>query len=336
MEAGRACVALLLVAAVGLAVGFPGDATAAVGPFSGTPKNVRSITPQVTSSSISSGAANHVVAPSGPGNGRLLVFLPGSGASPLGYDDILEAASAAGYRAIGLTYNNSAPASAKCAAKPSCFGPLHQRVFDGSGSSTVSKVSPADGVAHRLAALLSYLDGHYPSEGWSTYLNNGATRWSTVVIAGHSQGAGEAAYIASIRKVAGVLMLAGVVDGNGSSPLATWLEQPHVTPSTRYVALTNTKDTWAARQLRSWVALGVPGGEHPQSIDSPVTVDGGAHAFVTSAAARIGGALSEHDEVAADPYVPVCPDGTPRLASVWTAMLALSAGAQQASLTAAC
>jgi hypothetical protein len=312
------------------------SASAAVGPFAGTPKNVRSITPQVTSSSISSGAANHVVVPTGSGNGKLLVFLPGSGASPQGYDDILEAAATGGYRAIGLTYNNAAPASTKCIRKPSCFGPLHQRVFNGTGSSSVSRVSPADGVAHRLASLLGYLSARYPAEGWSAYLNNGATRWSSVVIAGHSQGAGEAAYIASIRKVAGVLLFAGVVDGNGSNPLATWLSDPHVTPSTRYAALTNTKDTWYGRQVRSWVALGIPGADHPQSIDAPAAVTGATHAFVTSAAARIGGALSGHDEVAADPYVPVCADGSPRLTAVWTAMLAVVASAQQAVLTTAC
>ena len=335
MGVKRATAIAVSAACAGLLL--PGlTANAAVGPFAGTPKNIRTITPQATSSSISSGSANHVVTPNGAGNGKVLVFLPGSGASPDGYDDILEAASAAGYRAIGLTYNNSAPASAKCAGKPGCFGPLHQRVFNGTGSSSVSNVSPADGVLHRLAALLGYLAAHYPSEGWSAYLNDGAIRWSKVVVAGHSQGAGEAGYIASVRKVGGVLLFAGVVDGSGSSPLATWLGEPHLTPSSRYAALLNVGDTWSAREQKSWVALGIPGGDKPRSIDSPSTASADVHAFITSAKGRTPGALSAHNEVAADPYVPVCPNGQPRLNGVWTAMLVLSAGAAQAQVTTAC
>jgi hypothetical protein len=132
------------------------------------------------------------------------------------------------------------------------------------------------------------------------------------------------------------LLFAGVVDGIGSSPLATWLTEPHKTPASRYAALANLDDPWSSREQQSWVELGIPGAKHPQSIDSGGALDTGKHTFVTEATARIPGALSAHDEPAADPYIPLCPNGTPELAPVWTAMLALSAGAATEHITAAC
>src|SRR5579864_8153507 len=47
---------------------------------------------------------------------------------------------------------------------------------------------------NRLVKLLGKLDHDHPSDGWGQYLDNGAPRWGRITVAGHSQGAGMAAY----------------------------------------------------------------------------------------------------------------------------------------------
>ena len=333
VPAVRRCAALLAVLGLGVAA-VPALGTG-IGPFAGTPTNVRSIDPRTADPAISRSAADHVVIPTGAGNGRLFVFLPGSGASPLGYDDVLEAAGAAGYRAIGLSYDNATTVSGRCGNDPSCFGPVHQEVLDGTDASPDITVRPTDGIEHRLGSLLTYLAVTYPGEGWGAFVSAGSPVWSEVVLGGHSQGAAEAAYTGVVRHLAGVLLLSGVVDGGSNAPMASWLTLPRLTPATAYVGLANTRDPWFARETASWVALGLPGA------GAPVSIDGGgatttAHAFSTAAASRSLTLTGGHDEPAVDPDVPVCTDGSPSLAPVWTAMLALAAGATSVHVAPAC
>ncbi|MGZ6826427.1 MAG: BPSS1187 family protein, partial [Mycobacteriales bacterium] len=182
-----AALSAVLLAAV---LGLPGARASLT-----APTGVRTVTPSATDPAIGlPNAAHHVVVPSGTPKGLLFVFLPGSGASPLGYDDVVLEAGAQGYHAVGLSYPNATTAATKCGNDLGCYGPLHQKVFDGTGTSTVDTTTPVNAVEHRLTALLTYLDASYPTEGWGQYVAGGLPVWSKVVLSGHSQGASEAAW----------------------------------------------------------------------------------------------------------------------------------------------
>ena len=56
-------------------------------------------------------------------------------------------------------------------------------------------IAPQDAVLHRLTKALAYLAQTYPNEGWGAFLVNGAPDWSRIVLGGHSNGSGEAAFI---------------------------------------------------------------------------------------------------------------------------------------------
>lgn len=300
------------------------------------PPGVRTVTPNATDPAIGlPNAAHHVVLPTGTPRGRLFVFLPGSGASPLGYDDVVLEAGAQGYHAIGLSYPNATTAASKCGNDLDCYGPLHQRVFDGTGSSAVDSTTPVNAVEHRLAALLTYLDASYPTEGWGQYVSGGLPVWSKVVLAGHSQGASEAAWGGEVRDLAGVVLFAGPADADSNDVPAHWLSDPHLTPAERYVALIHSKDNWYARDAQTWVALGIPGARQMEPVDGGVVAGADTHAFVTSGKPRGIGLFVNHDEPVVDDVTPLCSSG-PALAPVWDAMLALAAGGTGVPVKPAC
>ncbi len=61
-------------------------------------------------------------------------------------------------------------------------------------------------------------------------------RWDRIVVGGHSQGAGHAAFLAKEHNLAGIIIFAGpgdFVTGRGPAP---WLYEENVTPSERMYA----------------------------------------------------------------------------------------------------
>ncbi len=87
----------------------------------------------------------------------------------------------------------------------------------------------------RLVKLLQYLDVQHPDEHWGDYLIGGEPNWSRIVISGHSQGAGMAAYIAKRKAVARVVLFSSPWDYVKSSRQpAPWLSETSATPPERW------------------------------------------------------------------------------------------------------
>jgi hypothetical protein len=200
--------------------------------------------------------------PAVPSNGELFVFFPGTGGQPDCCTLLVEAAARLGYHAIGLTYQNTQAVGELCKNDLTCYGTVRLDDFNGTDPSSLSDVAPDQSIAARLADLLSYLASKYPSEGWSPFLDGAQVNWDVTVVAGHSQGGGDAAFIAKVERTEGVVMLSSVVDSTSASPpvAATYLTTGHLTPLSRSVGFDHTGDPFfldcrCKRNQKAWPAL---------------------------------------------------------------------------------
>src|SRR5207249_4894448 len=85
--------------------------------------------------------------------------------------------------------------------------------------------------------------------GWKQYIDNNQIQWENIIVAGHSQGAGHAAYLGKRFPVAKVLIFAGPQDylNNFNAP-AGWLSDKSKTAASRYFAFLHVKDPFGFKK----------------------------------------------------------------------------------------
>jgi hypothetical protein len=179
----------------------------------------------------------------------LVVFLPGSNMTPDKHDLVLKTAAYAGYRTIGLSYDNThnidaicAPAAVFSSCTSDCYASKRDEIILGTDLTPDFDVQPADSIVERLFTLLAQLyaddigDGTN-DHGWDAYFSPllavpvpitvANIRWDQIIIAGFSQGAGHAARMSKAFLLHGAFVIDGPGDMcvNGASELlaAPWL-----------------------------------------------------------------------------------------------------------------
>jgi hypothetical protein len=243
--------------------------------------------------------------------GPLLLFLPATGEKPADYSRLLTAASRQGYHVLGLDYwNLGRTVASTCNRDAACYGDVQRNRFDGSSPVPQSRVAPQDSVLGRLVPALAYLRRQDPHGGWGRYTADGRIRWQDVVVAGHSQGGGEAAYIAHTHAVRGALLFGAPIVTDGDVA-ATWLSTPGRTPASRVFAFDDSHDVFFPRITASWQRLGLGA---PRLV-SPTTTRFTGHALVETLPMR-----HAHLRVASD-ATPLDAAGDPVFASAWSWML---------------
>jgi hypothetical protein len=295
----------------------------------GVPSVERDIDPLLTSSAISSNFAPHVAInpdPSVPAKGRLFIMLPGTDAVPRFYRFILRTGAPRGYHAIGLTYPNDQAIGDICSNSTvaDCAGLARNEVITGTDSSPLVNVNPANSIAGRLIALLTYLAATFPNEGWGQYLINGQPNWSVITVAGHSQGSGHAAYLAKLQNLDRSVMFSGPSDvGIAPGSPAPWLSLPNITPASRQYGFTHVADTLVPFSLviRNWGLIGLGAFGSPISVDATAPPYANARQLMTSAAPNPNPpgptASPTHGAPVVDVLTPLTPAGTPLFAPVW-------------------
>lgn len=175
---------------------------------------------------------------------KLFLFLAGTGskaASSLTIDSVF---AGWGYHAISLDYeNNVLAASCAHSLDSSTFGRYREAIVTGAPVSERVRVDPANSILNRFRKLLVYLAKNDPDGGWGEFVRNGRPVWSRILVAGHSQGSGHAAYIGKLFRVDRVLMFSGPQDymDNLNAP-APWQARKSATPPSRFFAFLNFKD----------------------------------------------------------------------------------------------
>lgn len=253
--------------------------------------------------------------PSAPRRPQLVVFLPGFEGKPRCCQLLLREAARLGYYVIGLMYPNEFNILSSCAGSPDsdCAANIRMEILDGMDRSSSLSINRANSIDNRLIKLLVYLDAHFPSEGWSRFLKNGAPDWSQIVVGGHSFGAGQAALIGTIRLVNRVAL----ISGPAPEAAAAWVSIGR-TPAAKYFALYHQHETWTSVIVENVTALdmdrfGSP--VVPELSDPPYR---GAHLLATDLEPRGGtGPAAAHLSTAVDVRTPLAPDGTPLLQDAW-------------------
>jgi hypothetical protein len=260
---------------------------------------------------------------------RLLVFLPGTGVDPSYYREICETAAGLGVHAVGLMYVNPyAFAALYTNDCDDCYAQARNEIVTGEDTSPDVECDRANSIRNRLLALLQYLDANHPADGWNRFFSGTNVVWRKLILAGHSQGAGHAAFIASRTLVSRLLMF-DITDWYApENRPATWMTQPFVTPPSAMFMFSHTNDPFflAERQLPTWYAMGMGRIAPPFYLDEANALAvpyGCSHMFLTSVQPFNNDyGLGYHGCTVADNHVPRRADSlTPLWKPVWTFML---------------
>lgn len=196
--------------------------------------------------------------PAVPSNHRLLLYFVGTGVHTEDSLAMDRAFTHLGYHVIALDYENKVVA-ASCvhSTDSSCFDTYRAAIVSGTPGSDKIHVDAPNSILSRFDKLLSYLTKQDPDGGWSEFFADGKPAWSRIVLAGHSQGSGHAAYIAKLYEVDKVLIFSGPQDYlAGFDKPAPWESRPSATPPSRYYAFLNLNDPFnESHQLASCEVL---------------------------------------------------------------------------------
>ena len=307
--------------AVSARPGAADGADVGIGVGAGAGFTERTFAASATSAAVSDTFGSHVAdLPSGAKVNRLFVHLSGSYGKPVNSLLVLHEAAMQGLHAIGLAYPNVPTVDSLCSdsGDAACHEKVRLEIIDGTDRTPLVSIDRGNSIESRLASALNYLQSRFPGEGWGQYLLNGAPKWDSIVISGHSQGGGHAAMMARDRLFARVCMFASPKDYSAffRAP-AAWQNAAHVTPTVRYYGFNHVQDSQTLT-LANWRALGLSSLGAPISVDSAAPPYAGSHQLTTNAAPASPGEF--HGSVVVDRHTPLRPDGQALFKPVWTQM----------------
>jgi hypothetical protein len=204
------------------------------------------VDPQQTDAAIAEVHGPHIAVydPEAAPRHRLFLFLVGTKANAAGGLKITSTFAEWGFHAISLDYEDNVVAvSCAHSLDPTTFGRYREAIVTGAPVSAEIAVDRANSILNRFDKLLVYLARHDPDGGWGEFVKDGQPVWKRILVGGHSQGAGHAAYIGKLYKVDRVLMFSGPQDymDDLHAP-APWQARKSATPASRYFAFLNLKD----------------------------------------------------------------------------------------------
>jgi hypothetical protein len=175
---------------------------------------------------------------------ELLVFLPGTNGKADGAKAFCELAAELGYHVVNLMYPDDIAASI-CAGdnKPKAFEEFRMALIAGGQSKYIS-ITRADSIENRLAKLLRYLHANHADEGWNQFSNeDGTVKWSTIAVAGQSQGGGHAALIGIKHRVTRVVSTGAPKDFSKKLDApAAWYALESATPKACFFTFNHVQD----------------------------------------------------------------------------------------------
>lgn len=204
------------------------------------------------------------VAPNTLATGKLVVLLPDATLLATDYFSIASAIAQQGHRVIVLA--TPVAALTACGGDATCLELARQEFADGQDRTPKVSVNTANSLQNRLIKALTWLDKDRPGENWGKFYNGSTPYWAAIAIAGHGEGASEAAMLAKKNIVWRVALLGGPTDGANAQP-AAWLSGTAATAATAWRAFGHAQDPAAALIGASWTALGLGSSAAVQSVD---------------------------------------------------------------------
>jgi len=214
---------------------------------------------------------------------KLLLMIVGTGAAANHNIPFFNFAAAAGYHVISIDYKNTVITTACSNSEDSsCFDAFRQEIVFGEPVSPLVEVDSINSIYHRVYALLLYLGKTYPKQGWRQYLVGQQINWPNIIVAGHSQGAGHAAYLGKKFPVYRVLIFAGPQDFlvKYNAP-AGWLSHPTATAPERYYSFLHLKDPYDYNKQRADCLKLMPLNIATSMVQPGKSIAGSPHILVT-------------------------------------------------------
>ncbi|MEC5143837.1 hypothetical protein [Chitinophaga sp. 212800010-3] len=173
---------------------------------------------------------------------QLLLMIPGTGGHAVDFRTFDSCFAAMGYHVISLDYPNNVITTVCSKSEDStCFDHFRQEIVFGTPVSDKVAVDSVNCIVSRFRHLLVCLAKE--DKQWQEYVQNGQPRWDKITVAGHSQGAGHAAFLGKHFTVHRVMMFSGPQDYMQlfHAP-ARWQFLSGRTPVNRYYAFLHLKD----------------------------------------------------------------------------------------------
>ncbi len=253
-------------------------------------------------------------------DGVLYVHLPGSGGLPEDYQIITKHAAKIGYHVINLAYPNwpAVRTLIQDQTDPQLPEQIRRERLFGENQTNLIKVTPVDCIENRLVRLLEYNSLQYPDEQWDQFLyENHTLRWDRIVVGGHSQGAGHAAYLAKLYRLRGIILFAGPGDYVKDYGSAPWLFKENMISSEDMFGFTHRLDPVSRLFFNHQSLLGMDVFGSVQRVDGKTSDELDSH-ILTSWILDIS-ERNFHNAVAVDDYIP-SKGNIPIYEPVWTYM----------------
>lgn len=255
------------------------------------------------------------------GNEKILFMLGGTGGKARNYLRFCDEAAKMGYHVISLSYPNKESARKFCqlSEDTACYGQFRQEVVFGIDAIQEYEVLPETCILNRIKEALQVLISKDPEGNWTVFRNEGEVNWRKVVLAGHSQGAGHAAYIAKHYALAKVLMFAGPNDYHTKLQRAGgWLEAKSATPIGRYFAFLHQYDALIPfeEQITQLKSMGIQ--SPPYTYIPNQDIPSGTQILLSTLDKA---SPYTHISLVIDSHTPVDENGNPFYRTVWRWML---------------
>jgi len=201
------------------------------------------------------------------GNNKLMILLPGTKGKPRNFLRICDEAARMGYHVLALVYPNTWNFRKLCqeSTDDACYENIRREIILGEDVSAHVEVKQANSIVNRIRATLQYGHENDREGKWNSFLNaENLPEWNSIVIVGHSQGAGHAALIGKMYRTQRIIMISGPNDFySGQQTPASWLSLPSLTPLHAYYMFLHKYDNSIpySEQILQAKALGltVPG-----------------------------------------------------------------------------
>lgn len=188
---------------------------------------------------------------------RLLFFIGGTGSKATNNLALAEVFAKWGYHVVSVDYENSVITVVYAhSLDPASFDHYRNTIITGAPGSDKIKVDPANSILNRFQKMLVYLVAHDPQGGWDQFLKDGQPAWGRIIVGGHSQGAGHAAYLGKMFDVDRVLMFSGPQDYlDDLHEPAPWQAGKSATPPSRFYAFLSENDPFNVHHQMANCAL---------------------------------------------------------------------------------
>jgi hypothetical protein len=258
---------------------------------------------------------------------KLLFYIGGTNSSPKRTTLFLKLAADLGYHVISITYPNSTAIQAACGASAdvNCYTNFRQEVCYGTPLSAGISIDSLNSLNTRAIKLLHYLDATYPSHNWGQFIVNSSIVWDKVVTSGHSQGAGNALYFASINSIDRCIMFSGANDySNFYSAPPNWISGSFATPKNKIYSFLHLQDDGVpySSQIQVTQALGMwIGDDDSTSVDNLISPFNNSHLLYTNETPQIMLITPFHNATVIDDWTPLDNLNAPKFSTVWTYLL---------------